>query len=137
MLSVTHLVPVLQTVLTEDADDAARRTGFLQRRRKLTGSLFVRTLVFGWLHDPSASVEALTQTCADLGVDISPSAFHERFTPQAADCLAAVLIVKEAGGYVSDFLAGEGLAKGNPIIACAPGIKDALVSAVEIEGIVL
>jgi len=55
----------------------------------------------------------------------------------AWDCLAAVLIVKEAGGYVSDFLAGEGLAKGNPIIACAPGIKDALVSAVEIEGIVL
>jgi myo-inositol-1(or 4)-monophosphatase len=55
----------------------------------------------------------------------------------AWDCLAAILLVQEAGGYVSHFLAGEGLAKGNPIIASAPGMKDALVSAVEIEGIVL
>ncbi len=55
----------------------------------------------------------------------------------AWDCLAAILLVQEAGGYVSQYLAGEGLTKGNPIIACAPGMKDALVSAVEIEGIVL
>lgn len=56
---------------------------------------------------------------------------------QPWDCLAGTLLVREAGGYVSDFLAGDGLAKGNPIIACAPGLKDALVSAVAIEGIVL
>jgi myo-inositol-1(or 4)-monophosphatase len=55
----------------------------------------------------------------------------------AWDCLAAIRIVAEAGGYVSNFLAGDGLTKGNPIIACAPGLKDALVAAVEIEGIVL
>jgi len=91
MLNVTHLAPVLQTVLTTDADDAARATGFLRRQRKLTGSVFVRTLVFGWLHDPSASVETLTETCADLGVELAPSSLDERFTPQAADCLAVVL----------------------------------------------
>ena len=45
--------------------------------------------------------------------------------------------MQEAGGYVSNFLAGEGLTKGNPIIACAPGVKDALIAAVELEGIVL
>ena len=56
---------------------------------------------------------------------------------KAWDCLAAILLVHEAGGYVSDFLSGEGLTKGNPIIACAPGIKDALVSVAAIEGIVL
>jgi myo-inositol-1(or 4)-monophosphatase len=55
----------------------------------------------------------------------------------AWDCLAGVLLVQEAGGYVSNFLAGEGLTRGNPLIACAPGVKDALVSAVELEGIVL
>ena len=55
----------------------------------------------------------------------------------AWDCLAAILIVREAGGYASDFLAGDGLTKGNPIIACAPGLKDALVSAVAIKEIVL
>jgi myo-inositol-1(or 4)-monophosphatase len=55
----------------------------------------------------------------------------------AWDCLAGVLLVSEAGGYVSDFLAGEGLTKGNPLIACAPGVKDALISAVAFEGIAL
>ncbi len=55
----------------------------------------------------------------------------------AWDCLAAILLVTEAGGYASDFLAGDGLTKGNPLIACAPGLKEALVSAVEIPGIVL
>ncbi len=55
----------------------------------------------------------------------------------AWDCLAAILLVREAGGYASDFLAGDGLTKGNPIIACAPGLKDALVSAVAIKEIVL
>jgi len=56
---------------------------------------------------------------------------------KAWDCLAGVLLVREAGGYVSDFLTGGGLAKGAPLIACAPGVKDALVAAVAIEGIVL
>ena len=55
----------------------------------------------------------------------------------AWDCLAAILLVHEAGGYVSDFLSGDGLTKGNPLIACAPGLKDALISAAAIEGIVL
>ena len=55
----------------------------------------------------------------------------------AWDCLAAILLVHEAGGYVSDFLSGEGLTKGNPLIACAPGVKDALISAAAIEGIAL
>ncbi len=55
----------------------------------------------------------------------------------AWDCLAAILLVTEAGGYVSDFLANDGLTKGNPLIACAPGVKEALVSAVEIDGIAL
>jgi myo-inositol-1(or 4)-monophosphatase len=55
----------------------------------------------------------------------------------AWDCLAAILLVHEAGGYVSDFLSGDGLTKGNPLIACAPGVKDALIAAAAIEGIVL
>jgi myo-inositol-1(or 4)-monophosphatase len=55
----------------------------------------------------------------------------------AWDCLAGILLVSEAGGYVSDFLSGEGLAKGNPLIACAPGVKDALIAAAALEGVAL
>ncbi|SDR61993.1 myo-inositol-1(or 4)-monophosphatase [Rhizobiales bacterium GAS191] len=42
------------------------------------------------------------------------------------DVLAGLLMVQEAGGHVSDFLAGEGLAKGNPILACTPALRRVL-----------
>jgi myo-inositol-1(or 4)-monophosphatase len=40
------------------------------------------------------------------------------------DCLAGIVLVREAGGWVNDFLAGDGLTRGNPIIAAAPGLVD-------------
>ena len=55
----------------------------------------------------------------------------------AWDCLAAIALIRESGGYVSDFLAGDGLRKGNPILACAPGLKDKLIAVAEVEGLVL
>ena len=55
----------------------------------------------------------------------------------AWDCLAGILLVSEAGGYVSDFLGRDGLIKGAPLIACAPGIKHALIAAAAFEGIAL
>jgi myo-inositol-1(or 4)-monophosphatase len=38
------------------------------------------------------------------------------------DCLAGIALVREAGGWVNDFLAEDGLTRGNPIIAAAPGL---------------
>ena len=52
------------------------------------------------------------------------------------DCLAGIALIREAGGYVSDFLAGDGLRKGNPLLAAAPGVKDAIWQAAKIEGLV-
>ena len=53
----------------------------------------------------------------------------------AWDCLAGVALVREAGGYVSDFLAGDGLRRGAPIVACAPGLEDALIATAAIPGL--
>ena len=39
------------------------------------------------------------------------------------DVLAGICLVREAGGWVNDFLAGDGLFGGNPILACTPGLK--------------
>ena len=47
----------------------------------------------------------------------------------AWDVLAGLLLVHEAGGHVSDFLAGEGLAKGNPVLACTPQLREVLARA--------
>ena len=39
-----------------------------------------------------------------------------------------ILLVEEAGGRVNDFLAGDGLRRGNPILAAAPGVADAIAA---------
>jgi myo-inositol-1(or 4)-monophosphatase len=48
------------------------------------------------------------------------------------DVLAGIVLVKEAGGRVSDFFAGEGMRKGNPILVVAPGIADPVSTAFDI-----
>jgi len=45
------------------------------------------------------------------------------------DCLAGLLLVREAGGVCNDFLDGEGLMKGNPVLAAAPGVAAGLSQA--------
>jgi myo-inositol-1(or 4)-monophosphatase len=41
------------------------------------------------------------------------------------DVAAALVILREAGARVSDFLGGNGAVAGNPILACAPGMAEA------------
>jgi myo-inositol-1(or 4)-monophosphatase len=41
------------------------------------------------------------------------------------DVAAALVILREAGAKVSDFMANDGAAKGNAIFACAPGLAGA------------
>jgi len=86
----------MQGVLTKSADIIGRETGFIKRLRKLSGSGFVQTLVFGWLSNPDSTVEELCQTAATLGIDISPQGLspqglNKRFTSEASDCLQKVL----------------------------------------------
>jgi myo-inositol-1(or 4)-monophosphatase len=44
------------------------------------------------------------------------------------DCLGAVAVLEAAGARVSDFLAGDGLLQGNPIVAGPPAVYDDLVA---------
>jgi hypothetical protein len=64
---------------------------FCQRRRSLSPSSFVRTLVFGWLDNPNASVEDLAEYATTLGSPISESGLRQRFTDAAVCLLAAIL----------------------------------------------
>jgi myo-inositol-1(or 4)-monophosphatase len=53
----------------------------------------------------------------------------------AWDVLGGIALVREAGGYVSDFMAGSGLESGNPILAAAPGVTTFLRGTLEgLEG---
>ena len=88
---LTQVAEGMQAVLTETADIIGRETGFIKRLRKLSGSGFVQTLVFGWLSNPNSTIEELCQSAATLDTDISPHGLNKRFTPQAANCLKKVL----------------------------------------------
>jgi myo-inositol-1(or 4)-monophosphatase len=48
------------------------------------------------------------------------------------DVAAALVLLREAGAYVSPFLEGDGPECGNPILACAPGIAAELTRVVGI-----
>lgn len=50
------------------------------------------------------------------------------------DALAGLLLVREAGGWTSDFAAGEGLARGNAALACAPALRDELARITRVMG---
>jgi len=43
------------------------------------------------------------------------------------DCLAGIVLVREAGGVCNDFLDNNGLEKGNPILAAGPRLYELLV----------
>ena len=91
MSIVSHVCDKMQNLLTETADEAARCCGLVERKRKLTGSALVQTLVFGWFANPEASYDELAQTAGVLGIAVSRQAIEQRLTAEAAETLKATL----------------------------------------------
>ncbi len=91
MTTVAQLAEAMQTLLTTTAETTAQATGFVQRRSKLGGAAFVQALVFAWLANPQATVEAHAQAAAVAGVAISPQGLAQRCTERAGVFLAQLL----------------------------------------------
>lgn len=91
MTTITEVAQTLQVVLTETARIAGQASGFVQRASKMDGAGMTQTLVFGFLANPQATWEELSQTAATLGLDISAQGLDERLTAKAAECLRQVL----------------------------------------------
>jgi myo-inositol-1(or 4)-monophosphatase len=53
----------------------------------------------------------------------------------AWDVMAGIVLVREAGGWTNDFLAGDGLRLGNPIVAATLGIRDQLLAITGLENL--
>jgi myo-inositol-1(or 4)-monophosphatase len=49
------------------------------------------------------------------------------------DCLGAIAVLQAAGAQVSDFLAGDGLLRGNPLVAGPPAVFAALAAVLGLE----
>lgn len=91
MVNILEIARTLENVLTENASALARPSGFVQRESKLTGPLFAKTLVLGWLANPSASLSELCQVAAELGVSITPQGLEDRFGTGAVAFLEQLL----------------------------------------------
>lgn len=96
MITIKQVAQAMQTVLLSSADQAAQASGFIKRKVKLSGATFAQTLVFGWLAEPQATLEELSQTAAIVGVEITPQGLDQRFTAEAADCLQQILTASVA-----------------------------------------
>lgn len=91
--SIDELCATLQHLLITDANQLGRESGFIQRERKLSGSSFAQSLIFGWQANPQASLEDLCQSASVCGVRISPQGLQERMnSPQANDFLHQLLL---------------------------------------------
>ena len=78
----------LQSLFGPLAEDAARASGVIVRRRKFTGLSLARTFVLGFLQNPRASDEELARLAAQAGTPVSPQAIDQRHTPRLVAFLA-------------------------------------------------
>lgn len=86
MRHVTTLAAALQTLFTTTAEQLAGLTGFIRRRRKLTGPHFAQVLVFEWIDNPHATLETLARK-----LDLTPQGLDQRLTPAAWEFLQQLL----------------------------------------------
>lgn len=91
MNTIARVAKIMQTVLGDSADRSAREQGFVKRKRKLSGSSFLQTLVISALHNPATSYTDLSQNAAVVGVEISGQGLEQRFTETAAGFLQHML----------------------------------------------
>jgi myo-inositol-1(or 4)-monophosphatase len=47
----------------------------------------------------------------------------------AWDALAGLLLIEEAGGWSNDFMADDGLRRGNAVLGCTPALKEVVAEA--------
>jgi Transposase DDE domain len=95
-ISQEHLIPQVEQAirhLFEAADPLASATGLIKRQGKVTGENLARTLVLGWMSDPDASLETLTQHAAEAGLQITAQGLDKRFTSETATFLKGLFEV--------------------------------------------
>src|SRR5829696_260463 len=91
MSTIPRVADAMRHVLNCVADEAATKSGFLKRHRKLDGASFVQALVFGWMADPDATAEERAQVGASRAVPISAYGLDKRCDERGAECLRQVL----------------------------------------------
>lgn len=74
------------------ADAVAQQTKLVQRKSRFSGSVFFKSIIFGFLNNPTASLNNLAQQSLLLGVKISPQGVHDRINHYAVDFMKAMFL---------------------------------------------
>lgn len=90
MEKVTNLSKICKEFFFEKADDLAIVTGFIKRKRKITGSSFIRTLVLGNIADGHCSIDGMCQLLGEDCIDITKQGLDFRFTKSAVEFMQAM-----------------------------------------------
>ncbi len=80
MQIITKVGVALQQLFGPLAEEAARRSGVIVRKRKFTALSLARTFVLGFLRHPEASDEELAQIAVQVGAAVTPQAIEQRHT---------------------------------------------------------
>src|SRR5258708_32728290 len=91
MTTIAQLHERVQYLFGERADQLAKETGVVKRKRQLGGDDCVQGLVFGLLANPDHSTEELACIVGRRDVQISASGLSQRFTQEAAQLLQRLL----------------------------------------------
>jgi len=91
MAIVATVAESLMTLLTTEAESAAKEVGLIRRQRKVTGPLLAQTWVLGWLSKPDESRSGLVSMAATVGLRISAQGLAQRATGVGAAFLLRLL----------------------------------------------
>jgi hypothetical protein len=115
MTTIAQISAEVQRFLGVEADELGRRSGFIQRQGKWSGSQFAQSLIFGWLGNGGASLSELSQSAANVGVNVSRQGVAGRFTEAGATFMRQ--LVEAASGYV-----WQGQAVNHPLLNRLKGV---------------
>jgi hypothetical protein len=91
MKTITRIAKAIQTILGQVSDEIGVETGFTQRKSKVTGSVFVQTLVFSSLEKPDWGYTQLVASAMNAGVAVSKQGLEQRFSERSAELARRVL----------------------------------------------
>lgn len=82
MRIIARIAAKVEALLGVWAEECNRECTVVQRERKFTAATLAQTLGFGFLAKPEASDKELAEMAGACGVEVSPQAIEQRFTPR-------------------------------------------------------
>lgn len=90
-VNYTNSANELRHLLEDLASELGSETKFVQRKSKMSAACFCQALILGSLEEGEKSLNDFAQISQELGVEITPSGFNQRFNESAVQLLKEML----------------------------------------------